>query len=176
MSFEYLDLAAMDHSTGFHVIMGFRSKSISFLQKSFTGSIWPTCELCPLYSTSTGFFSCPFTHSCLSLLQLPASALWFTNLPTRTKLSSSNKKQTPTPTKSFFVTLFSPWFLSPSTVVHDLLWYLCWCPDCKRLLRHLTSTFHFIQYNYLYTYTRWHKLCYLSLEWWWILCEQCFTK
>lgn len=55
MSFEYLDLAAMDNSTGFHIIMGFRSKSISLLQKSFTGIIWPTCELCPLYSTSTGF-------------------------------------------------------------------------------------------------------------------------
>lgn len=47
----------MDNSTGFHIVMGFRSKSISLLQKSFTGLIWPTCELCPLYSTSAGFLS-----------------------------------------------------------------------------------------------------------------------
>lgn len=57
MSFEYLDLAAMDNSTGFHIIMGFRSNSVSLLQKSFTGLIWPTCELCPQYSTSSGFLS-----------------------------------------------------------------------------------------------------------------------
>lgn len=57
MSFEYLDLAAMDSSTGFHIITEFKSKSVSLLQKSCMGLIWPTCELCPLYSTIIVFLS-----------------------------------------------------------------------------------------------------------------------
>lgn len=39
--------------------------------------------------------------------------------------------------------------------------------------------FHFpfpTRCSYLYTYTRLHMLSYLSLEWWHILCEGCFTK
>lgn len=61
----------------------------------------------------------PFTHSHLwlsknSLPQLPTPALWFTSPPTQTKLNNSNKKQTPTPTKSSFLHLILPPISLPS--------------------------------------------------------------
>lgn len=135
----------MDKSTGFHIIMGFRSKSISLLQKSFTGLIWPTSELCPLYSTSTDFLSVLslilafLSHNSLHLLC--DSPIY----PHKQDSAAATESKLLLPQRLFFATLFSPWFLSPSTI-HHLLWYLCWCPDCKRLLRqrklrHLTSTF-----------------------------------
>lgn len=55
--------------------------------------------------------------------------------PREQNSTTATKSRLLLPQKSLFSTLFFPWFLSPSTIVCNLPWYLCQCPGCKRLLR-----------------------------------------
>lgn len=172
MSFEYLDLAAMDNSTGFHVIMGFRSKSSSLLQKSITGIIWPTCELCPLYSTSTGFLC---VLSLILAFPTTPCICFVSHQSTHTnKTQQQQQKANSCSHKVSFCHLIFPSIslpfhsCSPFALVPLLM---SWLHKASQTGKVEAPHFHIpysTQYSYLYDYSTLHMLSYLSPEWWWL--------